>query len=248
AFEKKLKDNPIFAWLSTFFLRKKGGFFQNPRWANHSEPLIQVNTLHSEEYIPGEVAARKFDKASPPLFVFDIVLRNDNRTTVIYSWHHLLMDGYGAALSLRYLLKELEPKSVKIDKFSLSFPTFWQAVRAKFFVQFSASGKLTDVAEVTKKPEVTQRLRVPSFDETETAQLEKSALAAGAKFGASAYYLTCCARAVKSLLISRGEKVDHDFWIPVPQDQRKKGSLWPIVGNHLSFLFYRITSKSLDDI
>lgn len=247
AFRKKLEGNAVFNWLSTFYLSKKG-FFQNPRWANHAKPLIEVNTIESDEYIPKNIAARKFNKASPPLLVFDIVKRKDNATTVIYSWHHLLMDGYGAALSLKYLLKGLEPKNVKIEKFSLSFPTFWQAVRAKFFVQFSASGKLTDIAEITKKQEVKQQLKVISFSEVETETLEKSALAAGAKFGASAYYLTCCARAVKSVLKSRGEKADNDFWIPVPQDQRKKGSLWPIVGNHLSFLFYRITSKSLDDM
>src|SRR5690606_24608921 len=42
--------------------------------------------------------------------------------------------------------------------------------------------------------------------------------------------------------------VNGNFWIPVPQDKRKKGSLWPVVGNHLSFLFYRVSSDDLNSI
>ena len=31
--------------------------------------------------------------------------------------------------------------------------------------------------------------------------------------------------------------------MPVPKNNRKKGEKWPIVGNHISFLFYRLKKE-----
>ena len=77
--------------------------------------------------------------------------------------------------------------------------------------------------------------------------MDQFALRSGAKFGRSAYYLACCCLVVKSILEMRGDRI-HNFWIPVPIDDRKKGSSGPVVGNRLSFLFYRIGRKSMNSI
>jgi hypothetical protein len=52
---------------------------------------------------------------------------------------------------------------------------------------------------------------------------------------------------VNKLLQDRGQKT-HDLWIPVPRDQRKKGSQGPLLGNHLSFLFYRLKKNDLNSL
>lgn len=247
AFEKKLNNNAVFKWLSTFYLAKKP-FLKNPKWNNAVEKPVIVNEIASGEFIPREVSQRKFNIARPPLFAFDIIKRKENRATVIYSWHHLLMDGYGAALSLRYLLQNISPDPAKAEKFSPGLSSFWQAVRAKFFIQGTGSGKLAGITANTQEKAVTQQLKIISLSEEETQKMEQSAKNSGARFGTSPYYLVCCARAVKSVLMSRGQEMKGDFWIPVPQDERKKGSRWPVVGNHLSFLFYRVSSASLNSI
>ena len=69
----------------------------------------------------------------------------------------------------------------------------------------------------------------------------------GAKFGRSPFYLACSARAVKEILVQR-KSVVSNFWIPVPQNQRKKGALGPLLGNHLSFLFYRLNTTTLESL
>jgi hypothetical protein len=53
--------------------------------------------------------------------------------------------------------------------------------------------------------------------------------------------------AFKNILVSRGQK-HVNFWVPVPHDRRKKGANSPILGNNLSFLFYRIYNESMVDL
>jgi len=66
-------------------------------------------------------------------------------------------------------------------------------------------------------------------------------------YGLSPFYLSSVSLALKNLLIQRGNKAIN-FWIPVPQDNRKKGAKSPIIGNHLSFLFYRLFDNDLTDL
>ncbi|MEO8762244.1 MAG: hypothetical protein ABI388_11920, partial [Bacteroidia bacterium] len=93
----------------------------------------------------------------------------------------------------------------------------------------------------------TKKIKIIHFTEQETKQIENNALTLGAKFGASPFYLACAARTVQQILVERKISVTN-FWIPVPQSTRKKGSLSPLVSNHISFLFYRITNAELTDL
>lgn len=228
---------------------EKASTILTPFWKpiDTSHKLL-VRTFESDELIPEEVSANRLTP-SESLICFDLVKRSSGNTTLIFSWHHLLMDGFGAALLLKQVFKT-EGDSINLSgkeqaKFSLN--TFLQAAKAKFFIDRTSKSPITSLISRKKLSSGSGVIQVISFGEDEVKQIDQIALNAGAKFGRSAYYLACCCRSVKSILEMRGENVDN-FWIPVPVDDRKKGSLGPIIGNRLSFLFYRIGKESMDSI
>lgn len=228
-----VKPNPILVpyWKST---QKKG--------------KLRVIHCESDSLIPEEVSSSKIGPAST-LLSFNLVTRSNGSTTLIFSWHHLLMDGFGAALLLTQIFNGEESqanlKGNEAPKFTLK--TFLQAAKAKFFIDKSSKSPITSLISKNFTLSGNGTIRVIQFNEDEVKQIDQSALSSGAKFGRSAFYLACCSRAVKAILEKRGERLDN-FWIPVPMDDRRKGASGPIVGNRLSFLFYRIKGSSLKTI
>jgi hypothetical protein len=106
---------------------------------------------------------------------------------------------------------------------------------------------LTTIAPQTTSPQGYQKIRLVRFSPGETQQIDAIGPSLGAQFGRSPLYLACAARGVNTLLQQRGVPT-HDLWIPVPRDQRKKGAKGPLVGNHLSFLFYRLKKQILSSL
>src|SRR5690606_12744226 len=63
-------------------------------------------------------------------------------------------------------------------------------------------------------------------------------------FFESAYALGCVAYSYAQLL-SQKNILTGDLWIPVPVETRKKGSEGPYLGNHYTFMFYRLSTEIL---
>ena len=78
-------------------------------------------------------------------------------------------------------------------------------------------------------------------------QIEENAKMNGANFGPSSFFLAATSIAVNQYR-SRENLPTEDFWIPVPQNNRKKGERWPILGNHISLLFYRLNKNKFTSI
>ena len=236
-----LQKNELARWMSRFQLA--GRMRNSNYWKSRDEVEIPVTVLQSDELLPKELLETKQSRYDTPLFYFHIIQRSNGNSTIIFSWHHLLMDGYGASLFLKNLSKPLRIQASTTERSPISWKTFVEMRRSKRYISKSAKGKITALESSFQKA-VEQGVRVLTFSEEETSALEEQQKIQGAKFGQGVFLLTCVTRAVNRHV---KQEQNSDFWIPIPQDSRKKGSSWPVLGNHLSFLFYRIDTKLLHD-
>lgn len=242
-----LSSNPYLNKLSQLQYQKAKAL-HIPKWhyAEEEKPC-EVKHYASDELIPEEIKKQEL-LASEKCLMVNLVSRGDGRTTIILSWNHLLMDGYGAALLLRQLFDsqvEFDEQlflNYEVPRYNLK--TFWEATKAKFFIDYTSRPSLTMISPKHLTKESEERLHILDFSPNKVKQLDEKALRSGAKFGRSAFYLACCARAVSGVLDRRGAKMKN-FWIPVPRDNRKKSAIGPIIGNRLSFLFYRLKREGL---
>ncbi len=243
-FKKKLKTNNVAQWLSS--LRIKSSPFSKKKWVIEKVNEIIVEEIDSEKLLPSSLMNNTLSKCKPPLFYFSIIKKKNKQVTFIFSWHHLLMDGYGAVLFLENLISPLKVKETIRKKSILNLTTLKESIKAKKFVDSTSKGEIETMEDIFTK-NVNQNFKFISFTEEETKIIEKNATKNGSRFGISSYFLSCASIVVAKHFERKTTHPIKDFWIPVPQDTRKKGSKWPITGNHLSFLFYRIKSQNCTD-
>jgi hypothetical protein len=247
-FRKKINQNKILQQAASLSLHK-GLFFSKPRWRLNVLKEIEVNLHTSDELIPKRILNKNFSITESNLFSFDVVHRSNGNSTLIMSWHHLLMDSFGACLLLKRI-SEVEKEVaflVEEPKAAFNLNNIRKAKQAKRFIDKTSQKELSSIASNALNKPLNQKIRIMRFTEEETKLTEKNAQTAGAKFGLSPLYLGCAARAVKNLLMHRKMPL-KDLWVPVPQNNRKKGASGPLVGNHISFLFYRLTKLELDSL
>lgn len=94
------------------------------------------------------------------------------------------------------------------------------------------------------RPGDRQLFRVIPFDPAQTASIEANCVRSGANFRNSLFYLAATIRAMNTIITKRGSK-PVAFVVPVPQDTRKRGARGPIIGNHITILFYRAEAEDL---
>ncbi|MCV9387828.1 hypothetical protein [Reichenbachiella ulvae] len=244
---QKIRSNPYFQVLSRF-QHEKAQALHIPKWHYSEGALsIPVALIESSSLIPEEVKNHELSRGQQFL-ACHLIRRVEDRWSLILSWNHLLMDGYGATLFLKQLFDENvtfdENLLLNYEKPKYNLRTFWRATKSKFFIDYSSRPILTMISPKHLARDSKERCVILSFDEEETKSIDQSALHNGARFGRSAYYLACCTRAVADVLDKR-KSVINNFWIPVPRDNRKKGATGPIIGNRLSFLFYRLKKEAM---
>lgn len=248
AFKQTLKNNKETQHLASFAMHKSG-LFSVPKWKLNNNIDIDVTVHESDSFLPYSILNKIITSDTAPLFCFDVIQRSNGNSTLVFSWNHLIMDGYGAVLYLKLLNNIGNDKSFigKNYKTKINYHTFKEAIKAKLYLSDSSKKQTSGVSPNKHFEKVTQKIKVVTFTKEETIQIDSIAPKLGSKFGRSPYFLACAARSVKEILKQRNNTV-NDFWIPVPQNQRKKGAMGPLLGNHLSFLFYRINSSLLDSI
>ena len=248
AFKKKINQDTVIQQLASLSVTKTG-LFSKPRWQSNPIKDIEVAVHESDAFIPNDVLQKKFTIERPGLFSFDIVNRSNGNCSLILSWHHLLMDGYGAVLLLKRICDSAKEITLSAEEptVNLNFENIRQAAKAKLFIGKTSKKELSSIGSTKEYKSVNQKITVIPFTQEETKQIESNALVLGAKFGLSPFYLACSARGAKQILQERKVPVTN-FWVPVPQNTRKKGALGPLLSNHISFLFYRITNIELSSL
>ena len=231
--EQKLQSTPHLVWMHSLRLRTSS-FFRIPAWKSfpneikihhHAKQVSQIADLK-------ELINRDIDPKKEPPIQFDIV-KLDNNWGFVLSWNHILMDARGAEI----LLSQIELDSSITFFASDNFPDEAWKMRIKeinvvknFLVpRVSAGLSLLQ----SKKTRVTNGFRIINFskDETDRIDLETAQYKVG--IATSSFYLA----AVQSAFRTVSELSDKPSWIPVPQDQRRKGQLGPVMSNQVSFLF-----------
>lgn len=239
SFMDKLAKNEIAQWLSRFHVRAG-----SRNWHQSHTNHISVTELPSDYTLDEVVKNVTLSAYSAPLFEFHVI-RKENGTSLFFSWHHVLMDGYGATLFLFNLEKPISIREVINERSPFNWKTLKAMTKAKRYLDKSASGSIASL-ENPAFSEVLGRRKIIAFTEEESARMEQMSREKGAKFGPGIFFLAASAKAVQQLRKRKGLP-DADFWIPLPQDARRKGSNWPVLGNHLSFLFYRMKQHEMED-
>lgn len=245
---KHLRKNALYTQLAQLKLRTP--LFRTPYWevdpTETNETIFTVNTYQSDDHIPHEISSKKL-KAKTQLMAFNIVERSDGNMALIFSWHHLLLDGYGAVLLLQQLFVGKE-ETIDLAGDPPTLPSGIEAIldarKAVQFINQSSKGPISGVSPQETLSKATQQLKVITFTEEETATVRQKAITTGARFSPMPYLLTCVTRTVNALLQKRNQQ-PQTFWVPVPRDDRKKGARGPIIGNWLSFLFYRLPQAAI---
>jgi len=250
AFKSKINSNKDILWIASL-TKYKPHPLALPTWRKtKSIAEIPMRIHNSDELIPEEIVNRTIHVDESPLCL-DVVYRTHGGSALIFSWHHLLMDGYGVVLLLRQLAQDAAAPLQHVledePKNRLQLIQLANATRAKFFVDRISKKPLSSIAPAKLSNTQHQKVKTIRFTGEETRRLEEIGPLLGAPFGGSPVYLASAARGVASILKARNIPV-NDFWIPVPRDQRKKGSPGPLLGNHLSFLFYRLKAQDLANL
>ena len=119
--------------------------------------------------------------------------------------------------------------------------------KVKRFIQNSAKPPVLSVADKKiKSKEGITAVKLISFNEKETQQINDNALKTGSRFGPTLYLIACCAHVINGL--HKIKNKEGDLWIPVPYDGRLKGAIGPLISNCVSFLFYRISKNELNNV
>ena len=92
AFKKKINQDEIIKQLAALSIAKIN-LLSKPRWQSNPIKEIEVAVHESDAFIPTDVLQKIFIIEQSGLFSFDIVNLNNGNSCLIFSWHHLLMDG-----------------------------------------------------------------------------------------------------------------------------------------------------------
>lgn len=170
------------------------------------------------------------------------------------AWHHVLFDARGAEHFARFLCGETETLT-REDCFSefAKKPVLEALEDARITKDFLLTDRgMTVDSLATKQGAQKSKIKYEllQFTEEETKQIATTA-GKHVRLAKSPYYLACCAQSVYQILSERNKSNDQSFdsfLIPVPQDQRLRGSVKPVFGNTLSYLFFRIKPEQLTDL
>src|SRR6187402_511499 len=124
-FKSNIKSNDNLLRLAHLTAEKKYPL-SIPSWReNEPSSKIPITIFQTDVLIPEEIVNRKISGNQPPLLSFDILFRSNGDTSLILSWHHLLMDGYGAILLMKQLAEGVSKKQLQLHDNSTQEKLKW---------------------------------------------------------------------------------------------------------------------------
>jgi hypothetical protein len=169
---------------------------------------------------------------------------------VVFTWHHALMDAHGGEMFVRYLgaANTLKQPDWIVDG-AIKLPLKIRANIASKMKEFLYNTAQLPLMSLYKKTANRPKAcySTLSFTHQQSAAINERARQLNAGFLVSAFYLAATANAVAQVQKQRGVD-NNDVLVPIPLDRRKRGAQGPILGNQVSFLFYRIPNAVLNDV
>jgi hypothetical protein len=250
--QAQLANLPAYQWLCRLRLRE-GWPFCLAQWkldAKAGLPTINEYQLANAEHLPDSVLSANLDICHQSAFKIDLLHEAGAGSVVVFTWHHALMDAHGGELFVRYLgmadcLKQPDWVASDVLKLPLKVRANIASKTKEFLYNTAQLPLLSLYRQTARRPLL--RYRTLSFSLQQTQKINQRAAQLNAGFLVSAFYLAATANAVAHVQKQRG--VDNaDVLVPIPLDRRKRGAQGPVVGNQVSFLFYRIPYTVLNDV
>jgi NRPS condensation-like uncharacterized protein len=230
----------VYRWL------KEGSYWEEEQ--HEVTCQVEIQDASKDEFLD-ELPIPEFGVTQSRLYkVFWI--EQQNRYFMMLSWHHLLFDARGAEVFAKYLIDNI----ATIEKEDC-FPSY-EAISvkdamlgARDFKAYLMREKGLPIDTLITKAKVNDpviKYKKINFDIEETEAVHKRA-ASMIRLMKSPFYLACCGMVVRSIMEKR--KINFtSLLMPVPQDQRKRGSIKPLVGNNISYLFFRLKKDDFDSL
>ena len=262
-----IRKTGIEHWLASARWYRPLPFFI-PRWKTNGSGngfFISENDVAEDDRgkLPHSVRSRRVSPFTPPAFAFDLLHYPSGKTSFVLTWHHALMDARGAEMLTtrigatgngrgpgKFFFFD-RPSTLKEDASSwLRIPA--RSCFARKAIHTAARYCRAPIAAIgitkSKSEEVQgQTFKVISFDKEETALIDHASVSAGASFRISMYFLAAAIMAFDKVMTSRGCEPSA-YVVPVPIDTRKRGSMGPIFGNHITFLFFRAEQEDISSM
>lgn len=254
ALEEYINHDAYFQWLHQLRWKRRWPF-QLPVWKKKGAAArIKIGVHQSDEAKALPKALWQYDikPFSQAPYALDVVLRANGTSTLVFTWNHSLMDSRGAELLMRYLGDNLgeDKQLIFLPPDEPELPVKEQLEHTQKVKGFLFDGKETKVRLsllLDQKRKAANHYHLISFSEEETQQIDENCKKYLVRFGKSPVFLATAIRSFNQLLEAKGKKGDS-FWVPIPQDQRKKGAWGPVLANQVSFLFYRLFPDVLTDM
>lgn len=251
----RLRESKIIYWMCNIRLINERKIFYKPKWLftdNHHTLECAIHHADREDHIPENIINTPLNIEAGKLVSCDMIRYPSGKCALVISWHHALMDGRGSILFLASLLNndndtiEFFPK---LEKEPGIYRYIRNMYKVKHFIQKSSKPPLATLVNWKHKsgqPIPLSHFYTKTFSLEETKKIDTKAINTGAKFGAGYFLLASCALAYNTIRKKRnGNGV---LWIPVPYDGRKRGSMGPIISNHIAFIFYRLHQNDLTSL
>jgi hypothetical protein len=250
--QHQLSRHPAYQWLCQLRLRE-GLPFTIAKWVLDTKaelPSINEYHLAAADILPDSLLSAALDIKNQSALKIDLLQCIGAGSIIIFTWHHVLMDAHGGELFIRHLgmppaLKPPDWVSVEGAKLPLKNRAKIASEMKDFLYETSSLPLLSLYKKTVIKPQA--RYRVLSFTPQQTLTINERASQLDAGYLVSAFYLAATTYAVAQVQKRRG-LVDGDVLVPVPLDRRKRGAPGAILGNQVSFLFYRIPNALLNDV
>jgi len=253
--ELYLSNNPAYQWITRLRI-KKGLPFSLVKWVfDETLAFPEIKQFYSEkdESIAKNLLATTIRIENQSPFKVDLIQVSGAKSILIFTWHHVLMDAHGGESFIRALgLNQSIDYAELLAEEQTKLPLGLRANIAQEMKNFLHETSQLPLFSLYKKPAAKQNTptlsyRVISFTEQQTIKISETARLQGASFLLSAFYLAATTCSVAHIQQLRG-LIDGDVLVPVPLDRRKRGIDTPVIGNQVTFLFYRIPEKFLSDV
>lgn len=251
--EKHLSANLAYQWICRLRLQK-GWPFSLAKWvfkAGLALPEIEQYQHDGQGFLPESLLKMPFNIEHQSAFKVSLVQFSGAGSQLVFSWHHALMDAHGGETFIRYLggSETMQDVDWVAREQDCLLPLRERADIALKMKEFLCDVSRLPFISFTKKNKARQNVlyRVLSFTEVQSQLIVERARQQGAGFLVSAFYLAATACAVASVQ-SKKSPLDSDMLIPIPLDLRRRGVHSPVLGNQVTFLFYRIPLAALSDL
>jgi hypothetical protein len=240
----------------TFFSRRP--YWRLPDAGTAGSPEIQWMRAadgQSIETLREDALNRALASNNGKLIRFTVIEGGD-RTEVVLTWAHALMDARGAETFLSMIGGEppaeaWRPEAVHTRRVHPSSGT-WPDMKASWKVLrwFDRIGKPPPLSLYTARADRAkprQVARLLSFTSEETAAIRKNSSAMCGFLGETAYLLAATLFELKRLCDACGIPAET-YLVNLPFDARNKGSREPVFSNFSSFIVHYLRKNQLDDM